>query len=146
MTHRDRPAGCSLVWGPFVIERIKNKSQWDKTRGERQWDKRGQRTLTCRRCVRGAGPPGRSRSQQSRRRLSSRRIPRRPCDRCETSGLLRSWASTPGTGRPSSRKRTLNSPGDRRVSCDVLVRELHCIRCTCLISAAEMFKTVMHHN
>lgn len=116
-THRGRPAGCSLVSGLCVTEseRTKEESQWDKRREDRQWDKRlwGSRTLTCRRCVRGAGPPGRSRSPQSRRWLSSRRNPHRPCGRCETSGLLRSWASTQGTERPSSRRRTLNSPGDR---------------------------------
>lgn len=82
-------------------------------RGERQRDTRSQRALTCRRCAHGAGPPGHSRSLQSRRPLSFHQIPPRPCDICETSGLHRSWGSARGTGRPSSRKRTLNSPADK---------------------------------
>lgn len=92
----------------------KEQSRWDgKKQSDDEIKRLGELKLTCRRCVLGAGPPARSRSLRSRRRLSSRRSPRRPCDRCETSGLLRSSASTRGTERPSSRRRTLNSPGDR---------------------------------
>lgn len=95
----------------------REESQWDWAEWKDSETCLCWRTLTCRRCVLGAGPPARSRSLQSRRRLSSHRNPPRPCDRCETSGLLRSWGSAQGTERPSSRRRRLNSPGDRGVSC-----------------------------
>lgn len=104
-----------VLWFEVSVKwESKEQSRWDeKKQSDDEIKRLGVLKLTCRRCVLGAGPPARSRSLRSRRRPSSRRNPRRPCDRCETSGLLRSSASTQGTERPSSRRRTLNSPGDR---------------------------------
>lgn len=70
--------------------------------------------LTCTLSSHGAGLQGHSISQQHRRWPSARRSPSCPCCRCETLNRRRSLWSTPGTGRPWSRRRTRGSPRKRR--------------------------------